>query len=90
MTMKEIDMDRQWRLDKRVPLAPIVAIVVQTVAVVWFAAGLYNRVATLEEKAVSYAPQSERIIRLETKMENIQEGIGEIKVMIRARQPTNP
>lgn len=37
-----------WHLDKRVPVALIVAIIVQTAAAIWFAANLDGRVAVLE------------------------------------------
>lgn len=37
-----------WHFDKKVPIALIVTIVVQTVAVVWWASGIHHRVATVE------------------------------------------
>ncbi len=40
--------NENWHLDKKVPIAIILAIVVQTCALVWWAAKLDARVSTLE------------------------------------------
>ena len=40
--------EEPWHFDKKVPIALIVTIVVQTVAVVWWASGIHHRVATVE------------------------------------------
>lgn len=37
-----------WHFDRKVPIALIATIVVQTVAVVWWASGIHHRVATVE------------------------------------------
>jgi hypothetical protein len=72
-----------WHLDRRVPIALIVTIAVQTAGIVWWASDVNARVAQLERQAVAAAPQPERIIRLETQIEAIREGIAEIKVLVR-------
>lgn len=41
-----------WHLDKRVPLALILTIFIQTATVVWWASGVNARVAQLEDKAM--------------------------------------
>ena len=46
---EEGDRAGGWHLDKRVPIAIILAIFVQTAGVVWWAARLENRVVTLEK-----------------------------------------
>ena len=86
-------MDRRpehWRLDRKVPLVLILAIALQTLAVVWGAATLSARVEVLEKQATAIAPLAEKVIRLETRLEAIQQGIAEIKTLIRTRQAGVP
>jgi hypothetical protein len=75
--------DRQWHLDKKVPLALIITIVAQTVAVSWGASNLWTRVTELERQMQIAAPQFERIIRLEAKVDAMNASLAEIKTMIR-------
>ncbi len=44
----------RWHLDKRVPVALIIAIMAQTVSVVWWAASLSARVGVLERDWASF------------------------------------
>jgi hypothetical protein len=82
--------DRQWHLDRKVPLALILTIVAQTVVFTWGASNLWTRVGELERQAQLSAPQAERIIRLETKVDTITAGLGEIKSLISRRAETRP
>jgi hypothetical protein len=77
------DKGAHWALDKRVPIALILSIVLQTGGIIWWASDVNARVSQLERQAVATGPQSERIIRLETQIEAIREGIAEIKVLVR-------
>jgi hypothetical protein len=83
------DIDRgcegQWHLDKKVPLALIITIISQTVVVAWGASNLWTRVTELESQAQVAAPQFERIIRLESKVDAIQASLADIKAMIDRR-----
>lgn len=81
------DNSESWHLDRRVPLALIVTIVVQTGGLVWWASSLSERVNTLERQAVTSAPQGDRLTRVEVKIEAIQEGVTEIKRLIRRETP---
>jgi hypothetical protein len=76
--------DSQWHLDKKVPIAVIVTILIQTGAIIWWAAGASERITALERQAAAAAPQSERLTRVETKLEAVTEGITEIKTILRA------
>lgn len=49
--------ERQWHLDKRVPVAIIIAILVQTGGMVWWASNLTARVSTLEERQTEQRDQ---------------------------------
>jgi len=82
--------DRQWHLDKRVPLALIMTIIGQTVVAAWGASNLWTRVGELERQMQTAAPQFERIIRLETKVDGITGSLSEIKALINRRSEQRP
>ncbi len=81
------DYERQWHLDRKVPLALIITIVGQTIVAAWGASNLWTRVGELERKMESAAPQAERIIRLEAKVDGISGSLAEIKTLIRRSDP---
>lgn len=85
--MDDMQQDRQWHLDKRVPLALILTIVLQTGAMLWWAASLSERVNNLERQQSASAPQGDRLTRVEVKLETALEGITEIKRLVRREQP---
>lgn len=68
-----------WHLDKRVPIAFIVAIVFQTGCFIWFLAAVDGRVTQLEHWQAGNEPTKERLAILETKMTNIDETVGRIE-----------
>jgi len=80
------DDDKRWHLDKKVPLALIFAILMQTAGLLIWGSNLSTRVNQLESQIASAAPQAERIIRLETKMDSIFGSLAEIKALI--QRPT--
>lgn len=80
------EIEAVWHLDKRVPIALIIAIAVQSGSMVWWAASASERLNALERKAEIFAPQAERLARVETKLEGVQDGITEIKSILR-REP---
>ena len=82
--------DRQWHLDKRVPLALIMTIIGQTIVAAWGASNLWTRVGELERQMQTAAPQFERIIRLETKVDGITGSLSEIKALIGRRTEVRP
>jgi len=51
--------DRQWHLDKRVPIALIFAIMMQTAAAVWWAAGISERMNQIERRQEVAGARSE-------------------------------
>ncbi len=88
--MSDIDYERQWHLDKKVPLALIVTIICQTIVAAWGASNLWTRVGELERQMQIAAPQAERIIRLETKVDVIGGTLAEIKSIISRRSEPRP
>ena len=71
-----------WHLDRRVPIALIIAICFQTGGLVWWASNISERVAALERSRESLAPQADRLTRVEVKIEGVQTGIEEIKQIL--------
>ena len=71
--------DGGWHLDKRVPISIICAILAQTVAVVWFLAGVQAQVADHERRMTIQERSTEgRIMRdmaQEGRLARIEEGI---------------
>lgn len=80
--------DREWTFKKEISLPGVAALLFQTGTIIWFVATLNIRVDNIAAQAASYAPQTEKIIRLETKIESIQDGIAEIKGILRSTAPT--
>jgi hypothetical protein len=80
-----------WQVDRKIPLALIGAVLLQTAGMSWWASGMSMRVEQLERQAAGISSQSERIVRLEEKVGGIQQGIAEIKAMLqRANVPGVP
>lgn len=84
-----------WHVEKGIPAAMIVTLLLagagHTLVLVWFASNMWTRVADLEKRTETAAPQIERIIRLETKMDWITGTLTEIKTIVgRDRRPGGP
>ncbi len=83
------DPDNAWHLDKKVPLALIVTILVQTGGIVWWGATTSERLNAVEKRVEMTAPQGDRLTRVEVKVDNALDGISEIKSILRKEpQPT--
>ena len=83
-------VDNQWHLDKKVPLALIMTIIGQTIVAAWGASNLWTRVGELERQMQVAAPQFERIVRLEAKVDGISSSLSEIKALIGRRSEPPP
>lgn len=76
-----------WHLDRRVPLALIVTIIIQTAGVFWWAANITSRVEALEKGLSLRTEDHDRITRLETNQVHILEGLRRIETRISGGQP---
>lgn len=85
----QMDIDKQWHIKKEVPLSTVAMFAIQLGTFIWLIATLNNRVDQIEKKTAAYEPSVERIIKLEAKLENVQDGIAEIKGILRNTVPTN-
>lgn len=81
----DMNQDRFWHIEKKIPVALIFSMALQTGGFIWWAARVDVRVDSLEARALASAPQVERIIRVETKLETVIENIGELKTLMRTR-----
>lgn len=77
--------DRNWHVEKKIPLALMGMLLLQTFAVGWWASATSERVTTLERRMDAAAPQADRLTRVEVKIETVQSGIEEIKQLIRGK-----
>ena len=86
------EYDKRWHIDKRVPLAMLLAIAIQSAGLIWWLSSLGERVNTLERNAASSSaiamPQSDRLTRVEVKLDSLKEGLLELKDLI--RRPSIP
>lgn len=66
----EPTQNNHWSFDRRVPIAVIFAIVMQSGAALWWAATISSRVGVLERDVAQTSETYERVIRLEGQVEN--------------------
>lgn len=77
--MTDEPIQQGWHLDKRVPIALIVVIAIQTAGAVWWASSTSERLSALELKEISTSDQTGRIIRNETRIEVLAESLTRIE-----------
>lgn len=79
----DMQADAHWTIDKRLSPAFITGIAVQTAIIVGFVMTLNVRVAQVEKGVDEYRPQIEKIIRIETKVDDIKERLTGIEAILR-------
>lgn len=72
-------MPERWHVDKKVPLALIIALTAQTAFGVWWASGINTRVENLERQVSGYASVAIQVVRIEGKIDAFKETLGDIK-----------
>ena len=72
-------MEESWQIDRHIPLALIVTIILQTAAAVWWASSLNNRVSQLESFHEQSRPQESRLVIVEQRLGFIQETLKRIE-----------
>lgn len=82
--------DSQWHLDRKVPIAMIMAIAAHFAGFVWMAAKFDARIEAVERQMITSAPHSDRITRMEVKVENIERGVTRIENVLQGRALTAP
>lgn len=61
--------DNYWSIDKKVPVALMLAILLQTASAIWWAASVSSRIEYLEKIQSSSSTLVERVVRLEVMSE---------------------
>jgi len=80
-----MEEDSQWHLDKRVPVAIIFALLMQTIGAFWWAATITERVAHLERTGIVNRELHDRVIRLEAQQIITNTLLSEIRDDIRSQ-----
>ena len=78
--------DGNWHLDKKVPISLIMAIILQTAGFAWWGATTAEKVAVLKERLDLIAPNSDRLTRVEVKVDGVQQSINRIEGYIRGQK----
>lgn len=68
-----------WHLDKKVPIALIFAIFLQSFAAIWWASAVTARLDRVEQTVGLSQGRESRIVRLETQVQGIRESLVDIK-----------
>ena len=87
-TQTPMQVAAHWKLDKTVSLPLLGGLIVQTSAVVWLIATMSARVDQFEKRADAFQPTIEKVIRLDTKLDDIEESIADIKLILRTSKVT--
>jgi Tfp pilus assembly protein PilO len=77
--------DANWHVDRKVPVAVIIMLALQTGGFIWWGAKADERLSTLERKVEFAAPQADRLTRVEVNIEAIKDSLSEIKSRLRPR-----
>lgn len=86
-----------WTVDRKVPLALIITLIVQTGGVIWWASTTENRlgqaekvIVRLESKESETREARDRLIRLEERMiaisDDVRRALGKMEALIDSRQ----
>jgi hypothetical protein len=63
--------ESQWHLSKRISVETVVIMLVQTVALVWFASKMDSRIENLEANQVTALTFVDRLAKVEAQVENL-------------------
>lgn len=85
-----VNTNEPWHLDKRVPVALIVTLCLQTAGVVYWAAGQSYRTEALEKQVAalitSAIPNMERLVRVEEQVKVVNDNVVDLKNIVRERE----
>ena len=73
------EQDNNWHLDKKVPITLLLAILLQTIGVVWWGATMAEKVVVLKERLDAIAPNSDRLTRVEVKVDTLLSSVTRIE-----------
>lgn len=70
---------RAWHLDRRVPIAIIVVLLVQFAGVVWWGAQISARVDVLERTIITTNDDHERLVRVEATLQSVDQRLARME-----------
>jgi hypothetical protein len=73
------EQKEHWAIERKIPIALLTALAIQTGVWVWQSAAAWARLESLEKKVEAMAPQGERIVRVETKTDLLIAALAEVK-----------
>jgi hypothetical protein len=66
-------IDKKWKLDRRIPLAVIIMLLLQIASALVWATQLDARVSHMEHQSISIISVNEKFIRLEERLDNMKQ-----------------
>ena len=72
----------KWRVDRKVPIGIVIAMILQTLTAIWWAAKLDTRVVMQEEWFQKNQQLAEKVFRLEERIISLHEEINELEARI--------
>jgi len=82
--------NKHWHVNKGIPLAFILTMAIftlgQTGTVAWYFSRQDGRIEVLEKAQALMTPQTERLARVEEKLESVKSGISDIKATLTAQE----
>lgn len=79
-----------WHVDRKIPLALILTLAMQTLAAIWWAAGVNARLANVEISVAASREVGERITRLEVQQQEIREDLRDLIQVLRQNNGAMP
>lgn len=73
------NIQNRWQLERKIPLGIIIAIILQTLTAIWWAAKLDSRVVMQENWFQKNQHLAEKVFRLEERLIAIHEEINELE-----------
>jgi hypothetical protein len=71
-------LGHSWMIDRRIPIVLILTLFLQTGAAFWWASAVNSRVQQLEERTVAISSLVERMVRVEVRLDNVNDKLAEI------------
>jgi hypothetical protein len=72
------DQSEHWHLDKRVPLALIITLIIQTMGVFFWMGQLSVKLHQMEKQSIAYIENHDSILTFGVRIQHIEEAIDKI------------
>ena len=76
------NMRALWEWDRKIPIGLVVAMILQTLTAIWWAAKLYSRVVMQEEWFQKNQQLAEKVFRLEERIISLHEELNDLEARI--------